>query len=915
MTDTAPAPEAAPTPPTSPVGIPRIGVTPTTTPEPKQPAPRSSTLLVDAAPRRTHRAEDLLDLGLAVLGIASLVVLSIYASSTTRAVTNDVQNVLTGVLGRILVLPIQTIEGLVTFVVPMAVLIECLLRRSWRSAGESAAAAAIGFASGNLVLRMINTWGPDSLVRGLTVAVSGHSRVGISVIFSGLAALLTMAGERRSSPVVRYSWVALWTITTLSVLRGAIPLAGVLISVLLGRGIGLALRYVFGVRDERAFGIAFIRALRRAGIDAARVVRLDVAPDVQAWRVTTQSPLGYTEQVREAPLIIPRATPEEPLGPGAQDDSPRPDEDGQDAAGDTESTEPAETIVPDPQVDLDAVLTEASSTALSQEALSDHRLYAVWDTSGIRRDVTVLDADRQVAGFVSTLWDRMRIRGLAPSSRDMSVRSAAEHTALMTLSARRANVRVPGLTGMAESGESMLMVSDHIVGARPLGEVTPTSGLLDDLWEQVRRAHAAGLAHRAIDATSTVVDVSGRVWLLDWEDGETISSELSRRMDLAQTLALTASVAGVEEAIASASRALTTAQVASIAPMLQAVVLPRSTREAMGRRGTLLQELRDALVTLTPTAHAEPAKVQRFSPRTVIMAVIGMVAIWTLLARMNFEQVSAAVQDANLWWILGALVFSLATYLGAGLALVAFSPVRLSVWRCTEVHLASSVVSLVAPAGMGGAAVNLRYLNRQGVSTAIGVATVALVQVVQFAVTAILLVVVAAATGQSATLSLPSGWIMVSAVVLVAVAGVVGLVPRLRSWVWSKLEPTYRQVWPRLVWVLTNPARLVVGIGGTMLLTAFYILSFAASLWAFGYTLPFSVLAITYLASNTVGSVVPSPGGIGPVEVALTAGLVAAGIPSGVALSTAIVYRVVTFWIPIPAGWLSLQRLQKAGDL
>ena len=59
-------------------------------------------------------------------------VLSIYASSTTRAVTNDVQNVLTGVLGRILVLPIQTIEGLVTFVVPMAVLIECLLRRSWR---------------------------------------------------------------------------------------------------------------------------------------------------------------------------------------------------------------------------------------------------------------------------------------------------------------------------------------------------------------------------------------------------------------------------------------------------------------------------------------------------------------------------------------------------------------------------------------------------------------------------------------------------------------------------------------------------------------------------------------------------------------------------------------------------------------
>ena len=43
------------------------------------------------------------------------------------------------------------------------------------------------------------------------------------------------------------------------------------------------------------------------------------------------------------------------------------------------------------------------------------------------------------------------------------------------------------------------------------------------------------------------------------------------------------------------------------------------------------------------------------------------------------------------------------------------------------------------------------------------------------------------------------------------------------------------------------------------MLTLSYILSFSASLWAFGYTVPFAVLAITYLASNTVGSIVPPP--------------------------------------------------------
>ena len=73
------------------------------------------------------------------------------------------------------------------------------------------------------------------------------------------------------------------------------------------------------------------------------------------------------------------------------------------------------------------------------------------------------------------------------------------------------------------------------------------------------------------------------------------------------------------------------------------------------------------------------------------------------------------------------------------------------------------------------------------------------------------------------------------------------------------------------------------------------------------------MLAITYLASNTVGSVVPSPGGLGPVELALTGGLVTAGVPSGVAVSAVLVYRLVTFWIPIPLGYLSLQRLQSVG--
>ena len=932
---------------TSPVGIPVIGVAPMAEPTPASgpAAPRSTTLLVDTTAHRLRRTEDLLDLTLTLLGIFAILVLAIYAHETTTGVTQDVQNALAVVLRRILVFPLQTIEGLATFIVPLAVLLDRVLRRSWRSLGQAVLSGIASYSVAIAAMTGLVAWGPTALVMGLTVTASGTAQLGISTVFASMAGLLTGAGDRNSSTVMRSGWASLWVVLGMAVLRGALTLPGAVLSLLLGRVVGLLVRYVFGVEDRRAHGVTLVRALRRAGIDAVRVVRMDRAPEARAWVVTTDAPLGYTEQVREQ---VREQVSENPLAPALQEpaglepttddasaptdaqvtDAPAGSSSGEtaspldstplDTAG-TGAPAGANTIRPATDVDLAAVLAEASSEALSQERASVHRMYAVWDSAGERHNVTLLDADRQVAGFLSNIWDQIRVRGLSPT-RDLSLRPAAEHAALMTMEARRARVRTPGLLGMAEAAESVLLVTDHVVGARSISDLGAEmdDDVLDQLWSQLQRAHAAGLAHGSIDASSVVVDESGRLWLLDWASGETISTELSRRVDLAQALALTALAVGAQRAIDAASRSLTTAQLASIAPMLQRVVLPRQTREVMGRGGAsrqVLQDLRDALVALTPTADAEPARLNRFSTRVVLMAVVALVAVWTLLAQLDFQQVSAAVSQANIWWMLAALFFSVATYVGAGLTLVAFSPERLSLWRSTEVHLASAVVSLVAPAGVGGAAINLRFLNRKGVPTAVGVATVALVQVVQFVVTVVLLVVLAAMTGQSTGLTLPSGWVLVAAGAVVVVAAVVLTIPKARTWAWAKIEPTYRQVWPRLVWVMSNPVRLVLGVGGALMLTLSYILSFSASLWAFGYTVPFAVLAITYLASNTVGSIVPSPGGIGPVELALTAGLVAAGVPYGVALSTAIVYRLVTFWIPIPVGWLSLQRLQKVGDL
>ena len=59
-----------------------------------------------------------------------------------------------------------------------------------------------------------------------------------------------------------------------------------------------------------------------------------------------------------------------------------------------------------------------------------------------------------------------------------------------------------------------------------------------------------------------------------------------------------------------------------------------------------------------------------------------------------------------------AFAMGLLTFVGSAISLAAFSPERLGLWRTTLVQVAASVVSLVAPAGIGPAALNLRYLNK-----------------------------------------------------------------------------------------------------------------------------------------------------------------------------------------------------------
>lgn len=905
-------------------------------------------LLVDLPETRVRRPRDLLGLLTSLAGIGVVLLLAVYAHATATGVTEDVQLAATTMLRQVLLLPVTVLEGLVTFFLPLLIIVLQLVRGRWRNVAESIAAAAVAGALTAGAALLLDTYGPSALATGLTITSAGATVIAMNHYAAALAALLTALSRRSQSATVRWSWTLLWIVLGLSVIRGDLTLPGALVTVLLGRVAGLGMRYATGVLNERAGGISLVQGLRRAGVDATRVVRLDPprgGPAPQAWTVTTSAPLGYTERLREALTsrapsvttppddgddpVTPAAPSDEPTGegpsarPAAPDDRPAPsgshriDAPHHLALPGIGQPHPLDTIQPEALTDPEAVVTAASSGSVTLDPVGAHRVYSVWDTAGTRWYLVTLDGDRQVVGYLASVWAQLRRRGLN-RRRPTSLRATADHATLLSYAAQQAGVRTPPLVGIAEAQDSVLLVSQHISHARRLSDIPAehvTDDLVDQTWQQLRTAHAHGVAHQALAASAVLVDPDERVWLLDWENGDIASSELSRRIDLAQLLALSASKVGEERALAAAARNLGGEQLASIAPLLQPVVLPSETRSAAGNARELLNSLRSRLVDQVPAADVEPVRLARFSVRTVVMVGIAVVAVWLVLGSLNFEQVVAATRTANPLWLVASFTLAMFTFVGSAMGLVAFSPERLGLWRTIIVQVAASIINLVAPAGVGPAAINLRFLAKRRVATPLAVATVALVQVSQFVTTVLLLVVLVLITGSAGTLSLPSGAVNAVGVTLLVLISVVLLVAPLRSWVWAKIGPMLRQVWPRVLWVVGNPGRLLLGISGNIIMTVGYVASFGAALAAFGHVLAPSTLAITYLTSNTVGAAVPAPGGIGPVEAALTGGLTVAGLPAGVAFSTALVFRLLTFWARVPLGWFALRWLQRHNEV
>lgn len=93
----------------------------------------------------------------------------------------------------------------------------------------------------------------------------------------------------------------------------------------------------------------------------------------------------------------------------------------------------------------------------------------------------------------------------------------------------------------------------------------------------------------------------------------------------------------------------------------------------------------------------------------------------------------------------------------------------------------------------------------------------------------------------------------------------------------------------------------------TLLLACIFWLFDVTCLWltfeAFGVRLNAGYVLVGYVVAYSVGTLAPTPGGLGAVEGIMIALYVSFGAPSAVAVAVVLIYRIINFWLPIVPGF------------
>lgn len=228
------------------------------------------------------------------------------------------------------------------------------------------------------------------------------------------------------------------------------------------------------------------------------------------------------------------------------------------------------------------------------------------------------------------------------------------------------------------------------------------------------------------------------------------------------------------------------------------------------------------------------------------------------------------------------------------------------------VELAAFFAATISPASLGWLVINQQFLENYGNSMENTRTAITLFFVLTiFSFLGLLLILLPFIPSLDLPeIHLPATIVIFEiAMVVFVVIGIAVWIPASRRRIFSEMIPVLNA----LPEIIRNPKRTILMFTAAVLSFLAYGIALTGTVAAFGQAVPFTGVLLAFLIANFAGTTSSSPGGLGVIEMALVAAISRLGMNVGAAVESVLVFRLITFWIPLPFGAWALYMAKKKG--
>ncbi len=286
--------------------------------------------------------------------------------------------------------------------------------------------------------------------------------------------------------------------------------------------------------------------------------------------------------------------------------------------------------------------------------------------------------------------------------------------------------------------------------------------------------------------------------------------------------------------------------------------------------------------------------------------IVGFIIILLIAVVPQLDSFSDSWQyigHAKLHWLAFSIVSMLVSYFLAAGTYRMLVPEKFNIIIAAFVQAAAMCANRILPAGAGALGVSYRFLRQVGRSPGQAAAAVTVNNILGL-LGNILLIIVLTVTTHSSLPELhinPRLWLSIIGIVIV----IIGLLISIKTWR-KKILRAARELAKDISAYREQPLKLLFALLFSTAVTTCYSLILFGACRAVGIGLSLAQITIVMSVGVTSTSALPTPGGIGVAEAAITASLVVYHISSSTALAAAILYRIVIYWLPLFLGGFAL---------